>query len=135
MWNKLQPAVQKETKRVAIYTVTGVVLMWAAFLILHLIFPAKVPFDYTVILGGLGGGFIAVLNFLLMGITVQKVAADPDEEHARLTMRSSYSRRSMIQLFWGGLAILVPCFQFVAGILPLLFPSFGIKLKAIIKPE
>lgn len=131
MWNKLQPAVKKETKRVAIYTITGVVLMWAAFLILHLVFPAKVPFDYTVILGGLGGGFIAVLNFLLMGITVQKVAADPDEEHARLTMKTSYARRNMLQLAWGGLAILVPCFQFVAGILPLLFPGFGIKIRGI----
>lgn len=109
--------------------------MWVAFFVLHMVFPEKVPFDFTVILGGLGGGFIAVLNFLLMGVTVQKVAADPDEEHARLLMKSSYSRRSMIQLFWGAAAIFLPCFQFVAGIVPLLFPGFGIKLMAIIKPD
>lgn len=132
MWKNLQPAVKKETKRVAMYTIVGVIIMWAAFLILHLIFPGKVPFDYTVILGGIGGGFVAIMNFLLMGITVQKVAADPDEEHARLTMRNSYARRNMLQLFWGMLAILVPAFQFVAGILPLLFPGFGIKLMGII---
>jgi hypothetical protein len=133
MWKNLQPAVKKETKKVAIYTGTGVVLMWVVFLVLHLIFPENVPFDYTVILGGIGGGLIAVLNFLLMGVTVQKVAADPDEDHARLQMKSSYTRRSMLQLLWGVLAITLPCFQFVAGIVPLLFPGFGIKLSGIRK--
>ena len=46
--------------------------------------PEKVPFDYTVILGGLGGGAVAVLNFFLMGLTVQKAAACEDEGSARM---------------------------------------------------
>ena len=54
--DKVQPAVKKETKNVAIYTVVGVVVMWVGFLILHLIWPEKIPFDYRVILGGIGGG-------------------------------------------------------------------------------
>ena len=66
--DKVQPAVKKETKNVAIYTVVGVVVMWVGFLILHLIWPEKIPFDYRVILGGIGGGAVAVLNFFLMGI-------------------------------------------------------------------
>jgi hypothetical protein len=41
----------------------------------------------------------------------------------------------MIQLVWGILAITLPCFQFVAGIVPLLFPSFGIKLSGILKAD
>ncbi len=40
--DKVQPAV-KETKNVAIYTVVGVVVMWVGFLILHLIWPEKIP--------------------------------------------------------------------------------------------
>ena len=44
--DKVQPAVKKETKNVAIYTVVGVVVMWVGFLILHLIWPEKIPFDY-----------------------------------------------------------------------------------------
>ena len=32
--DKVQPAVKKETKNVAIYTVVGVVVMWVGFLIL-----------------------------------------------------------------------------------------------------
>ena len=64
--DKVQPAVKQETKNVAIYTVVGVVVMWVGFLILHLIWPEKIPFDYRVILGGIGGGAVAVLNFFLM---------------------------------------------------------------------
>ena len=52
----VQPAVKKETKRVAISTVVGVILMWVVIGVLHLVMPGKVPFDYTVILGGIGGG-------------------------------------------------------------------------------
>ena len=43
--DKVQPAVKKETKNVAIYTVVGVVVMWVGFLILHLIWPEKIPLD------------------------------------------------------------------------------------------
>ena len=70
--DKVQPAVKKETKNVAIYTVVGVVVMWVGFLILHLIWPEKIPFDYRVILGGIGGGAVAVLELFLMGMAVQK---------------------------------------------------------------
>lgn len=46
-----------------VYTAAGVAVMWCVFLALHLVIPEKVPFDYTVILGGLFGGAVAVLNF------------------------------------------------------------------------
>lgn len=133
LFGDIQPAVKKETKRVTISTTTGVVLMWIAFAALHFAMPQKVPFDYTVILGGLGGGIIAVLNFFLMGLTVQKVAASTDEDAARSRMKASYSQRMMLQMLWMVVAIAAPCFQFVAGIVPLLFPSIGIKLMGIIK--
>lgn len=48
--DNVQPAVKKETKRVAVSTVTGVILMWIVIGVLHLVLPEKVPFNYTVIL-------------------------------------------------------------------------------------
>lgn len=132
-WHDVQPAVRKETKKVAASTTIGVILMWIGFAVLHVVFPEKVPFDYTIFLGGIGGGIIAILNFFLMGLTVQKVAASSDEEKARTQMKASYSRRMLLQMFWVVVAIAAPCFQFVAGLLPLLFPGFGIKLMGIIK--
>ena len=92
----------------------------------------KVPFDYTVILGGLGGGAVAVLNFFLMGLTVQKAAACEDEGSARMRLKASYSQRMLLQLGWGIAAIIAPCFQFAAGLLPLLF-QMCIRDRPLIK--
>lgn len=129
----VQPAVEKETKKVAASTLIGVILMWIGFAVFHFIFPEKVPFDYTVFLGGIGGGIVAVLNFFLMGLAVQKVAATEDEEMARMRMKASYSRRMLLQIIWIIAVAVAPCFALVAGLLPLLFPSIGIKLRGILK--
>ncbi len=131
-FSNVQPAVKKETKNVAVYTVTGIIIMWIGFFVLHLILPEKIPFNYTVFLAGIGGGAVAVLNFFLMGLTVQKVAATTDEAAARMKMKASYSQRMLIQMLWVIVAIVAPCFQFAAGIIPLLFPGTGIKIAGII---
>lgn len=133
VFGEVQPAVKKETKRVAAITAAGVVIMWIVFGVLHLVIPEQIPFNYTVILGGLGGGIVAVLNFFFMGLAVQKVASAADEDSARTKMKASYSQRMMMQMLWVIVAIVAPCFQFAAGILPLLFPSAGIKLLGIMK--
>lgn len=128
---KIAPAVRKETKRVLCITAIGVVIMFAVFAGLHFAMPDKVPFDYKVILGGLGGGCIAVLNFFMMGLTVQKITSMEDEGMARQQMKASYSRRMLLQILWMIAAIAAPCFQFVAGLVPLLFPSLGLKLLTV----
>lgn len=127
----VQPAVKKETKKIAAGTFIGVALMWVVFGIGHMIVPQKIPFDYTVLLAGLIGGVVAVLNFFLMGLTVQKVVSMEDDKQAAMKMKTSYSQRMMFQLLWGILAIAAPCFQFVAGLLPLLFPNIVIKAVGI----
>ena len=127
----VQPAVKKETKRVVMITGAGLILMWILFAILHFTMPDKVPFDYTVILGGIGGGVIAVLNFFLMGLAVQKAASATDEGTARMKLKASYSQRFMMMILWVIVAIVAPCFQFVAGIAPLLFPGTGLKFVRI----
>ena len=127
----IQPAVKKETKRVIVITLVGLILMWVLFAALHFIMPDKVPLDYTVFLGGIAGGCVAVLNFFLMGLAVQKAAAAEDEGTARMKIKASYSQRMMIQMLWVIIAIVAPCFHFVAGIVPLLFPGTGIKIAGI----
>ena len=127
----VQPAVKKETKRVVMITGAGLILMWILFAILHYTMPDKVPFDYTVILGGIGGGVIAVLNFFLMGLAVQKAASATDEGTARMKLKASYSQRFMMMILLVIAAIVAPCFQFVAGIAPLLFPGTGLKFVGI----
>ena len=129
----LQPAVKKETQKVVIYTVVGVVLMWIVLFLLRPTMPDKIVFDYTTILAGIIGGGVAILNFFLMGISVQNIAATEDQDLAKKKMKTSYSQRMALQLIWVVIAIAAPCFYFVAGILPLLFASLGIKFMAVIK--
>lgn len=129
--DNVQPAVKKETKRVVGMTGIGLILMWILFAVLHFAMPDKVPLDYTVFLGGIGGGAVAVLNFFLMGLAVQKAASASDEGTARMKLKASYSQRFLMQILWVILAIIAPCFHFVAGIAPLLFPGTGIKLMGI----
>ena len=127
--DNVQPAVKKETKRIVKITIVGLILMWILFAVLHFAMPDKVPLDYTVFLGGIGGGAVAVLNFFLMGLAVQKAASASDEGTARMKLKASYSQRFLMQILWVILAIVAPCFHFVAGIAPLLFPGTGIKIK------
>lgn len=129
--DNVQPAVKKETKRVVKITAVGLILMWILFAVLHFTMPDKVPLDYTVFLGGIGGGAVAVLNFFLMGLAVQKAASASDEGTARMKLKASYSQRFLMQILWVILAIVAPCFHFVAGITPLLFPGTGIKIMGI----
>lgn len=127
----IQPAVKKETKRIAVITFIGVVVMWIVFALLHVSMPEKVPFDISVILGGLCGGAVAVLNFFLMGLAVQQASSAKDEADARMKIKASYSQRFLMQILWVIIAIVAPCFHFVAGIAPLLFPGTGIKIVGI----
>ena len=135
---KIQPAVKTETGRIAIGTGVGVLIMFAVFFVLHMVIPEdapfgwSVPFDYKVILGGILGYIVAVGNFFWMAMTVQKVASIEDDKEARSTMGVSYRYRTLIQLLWVILAIVVPVFNLVAGIVPLFIPSLFIKLRGII---
>ena len=129
--DNVQPAVKKETKRIIKITIVALILMWILFAVLHFAMPDKVPLDYTVFLGGIGGGAVAVLNFFLMGLAVQKAASASDEGTARMKLKASYSQRFLMQILWVILAIVAPCFHFVAGIAPLLFPGTGIKIMGI----
>ena len=132
VWDSVQPAVKKETLNVFISTAIGTVLMWVVLFLLHIIMPEDVPFDYTVFVGGIGGLLVAVLNFFIMGLTVQKVSATEDEKDARSIMKLSYTRRLIFQIVWIVIALVAPVIYWVSGIIPLLFPSAGIKIKGII---
>ncbi len=127
----VQEATKKETYRIAAGTGIGIVLMVIAFAVLHAVIPEQVPFDYTVITGGIAGGAVSVLNFFLMGLTVQQVAKEEDEKRAYQQMKLSYSRRMLLQIVWIIIALVVPVFNGAAGVIPLLFPSLTVKIYYI----
>ena len=135
---KIQKAVWKETGFVAAGTGAGTILMIAVFAGLHKVMPASVPMDAPVAAGAaagalcLCGGGVAVLNFFLMGLAVQKVAGSTNEDFARRAMTVSYRYRTLMQLLWCVLAFALPVFNAAAGIIPLFIPSVLIKARGIL---
>ena len=148
---KIQPAVKRETKKIALGTGILTVLMVAVFLILR-------RFDWTVITGALLGCAAAVGNFFLMALTVQKAAdemkpipqpeapedePDPDEDEKEAPLSEDAKRgKQRIQLSYtlrmlglGAIAILgvtLPWFQSVAVLLPMLFPRIVIAVEGLL---
>ena len=128
---KLQAAVKEETKKVAIYEIIGVVAMLIIWFVLHLLWPDSIPFDYKVILAAILGGAVAVLNFLFLGISVQKLTTLTDEAEGKQYFKNVYRKRMLFQIVWGILALVLPCFNGIAGLIPLLFPTFAIRAVGI----
>ncbi len=121
---KLQPESRKEMKRMTAGVSLCTAIMFVLFAALHMVNLA--PFDSRVILGGLCGGAVALLNFLGICLMTQKAVAEQDEKRRRARIQLSYNRRMLMQVAWIGVVLLTPWFQMVAGILPLAFPRLTI---------
>lgn len=121
---KLQPAVKKETAHIAVGTAVCAAVMLAVFAVLGRL-------DLSVVLSGILGGAVAVANFLVLGLTVQKVTATAHEERGRKIMQFSYSMRMLVQVLWLILAVSLPALHWVAAALPLLFPRVTIAVMQL----
>ncbi len=117
---KIDKTVIRETRYIAGVTIILSVIMEAVFLIIGM-------WSYKVLLGNILGASVAVVNFLLMGITVQK-AVQKDEKDAATLMKLSQTLRNMMLLIAAVLAIVLPFINPVAAIIPLFFPRIAITL-------
>ncbi len=129
---KLQKAVKDETVFVALGSIILSVIMVIVFFVLHRVFPERVPMDLPVIIGAVGGCAVAIGNFFLMAVTVQKVAGIENYDQAYRSMQVSYRYRTFLQLIWCVLTMVLGFINPVAGMLPLLWPSLLIKGRGIL---
>lgn len=143
---KIQPTVRQETQRIAKGTCILTVVMVVVFALFK-------KLDYTVVLGAALGAATAILNFFLLGLSVQKAAdmmkgvefppepEDGDEEEdkpapptppeviqAKQRMQLSYTGRMILMAAVGILGLTLPCFHAVATVVPMLFPRLIIHL-------
>ena len=114
----IDPVVKRETLRIALGTIVLSALMELVFVLLH-------RWDITVLLGNLLGAFIAVLNFFLMCLTVTSCVSMPKEK-AVLRIRASQYGRLLLIAGVAAVGALAPCFNLIAVLVPLLFPSIVI---------
>ncbi len=119
---KIDPTVRRESVYIAVWVIIFSAVMEAVFLI-------GGWWDYTVLFGNLLGGFCAVLNFFLMGLTVQN-ALDKEEKEARDLVKLSQTLRMFMQLAFAVVGFLIPSvFNVIAVLVPLLFPRIAIMLR------
>lgn len=119
--NQIDPTIKRDTKYIALVVGILTVLMESVFLIIG-------KWDTTVLFGGLLGGCTAILNFFMMGLSVQKAVAK-DKKDASGVMKASHGLRMVMLVVICAVAALLPnVFNLVATMVPLLFPSVGAKL-------
>ena len=137
---KPDSAVRRETARVAAGVFALVAVMLAVYAIIG-------KFSVSALLGGVYTGLLTVVNFFIMGMTVQGITdraaekARTEQEIAELTlemknrMKLSYNLR-MIALF-ALMVVGISVFKFdpIATILPILFPTLVIRVLQIMEAK
>lgn len=118
---KLQSASLKEIKRISVGSGICAALMLAVLFVLSLVGVGS--FDYRAIISGAVGTLIAIGNFTLLCLTIQKAAAVEDPRQMKARFQLSYNGRLLAQAVWVVIAFLLPCFHAVAAAIPLLFPT------------
>ncbi len=119
---KIDAAVLKETKYISIWVLVLSALMQAGFLVIG-------KWDHTVLLGNVLSGIAVVLNFFLMGITIQN-ALEKDEKDAKSAMKLSQTYRFLFLIIVLVIGAAVPCFNIWAVVIPMLFPRIAIAFRA-----
>ena len=121
---KLQAASQREVKRVACGTAVGGVALIAVMFVLSLMGIGE--FDYRVFTGVIGGCIVAVLNFTMMCITIQRAVGIGEQKAMKAFIQGSYNGRLLLQAGWIVAAYLISWINVFAAAIPLLFPNLMI---------
>ncbi len=125
---KIESAVWRETRYVAIVTLFFSVAMQLVFALLG-------KWDYKVILGNAFVGLGAVLNFFLMGLFVQKAVNLKDEKHAKKTVQLSLTLRYLLMFAILAVAALAPCFNTAASVISVFFPRIAITFAPLFRKD
>lgn len=128
---KVDKVVIKETIYISIWTLILSVLMHGVFIILYNCLPQNFtdPY-YEVVLGNLLGASVAILNFFLMGLSVQKSVSKEEQKDAKSFMRLSMMLRFILLIVTAVLGAVVPIFNLWATIIPLFFPRIGLLFRS-----
>lgn len=126
---KLDKTVKKETIYIGIWVLGLSIIMEAVFLLI-----LKDKYNYTVILGNLIGAIASIGNFLLLGITLQKIV-DKDKDRVKTSMRFSQGYRLILMavIIIGGVLLdkYLHVVNMWAVIIPLIFPRIAILFRPL----
>ena len=120
---QIDTAVKRETIYIAISELIFSLLMESVFLIVG-------KWNISVFYGNLLSASASVLNFFLMGITVQK-ALDKDEKQRVTVVKLSQSLRMLFIFAVATLGLLLPCFHIISVLVPLFFPRIAVMFRPV----
>ena len=118
---KLQKASKKEITRMAIGSGICALIELAGFFLLSQL--TEISFNSKIVLGTLCGTVVAVLNFVILCLTIQNCAGMENGPKLKARIQLSYNGRLIFQAAWVLTAFLAPCFSALASAIPLLFPT------------
>lgn len=120
---KLQSASRKEVTRIAIGVLVCDVIMIAALFLLSLV--GVGTFSLTkILLGALCGSVIAIINFIILCLTIQSALDIENKRKMKARFQLSYNIRMVVQAAWIVAAFLLrKHVHFVATAAPVLFPN------------
>ncbi len=121
---KIDKVVLKETKYMVIWMLIFSTVLQSVFLVIG-------KWNYTVLLGNLLSGTAMVLNFLLMGMTVQK-AVGKEPKEAKQAMRASGMARTFFLFVVAAIGILLnKVFSVWTVIIPMFFPRLIVAIRPL----
>lgn len=125
---KLEPAVKQETLYIACWVLIFSVLMQAVFLVIGM-------WELRVLIANLITGVTAILNFLLLGITVQN-AVGKEQQEIKNSVKASQTFRNLgimliVVIGYVALQIKGNIPLLIALVLPLIFPRIAIAVRPL----
>ena len=124
---KIDPTIRKETRYIAVVTFLFAILQQAVFLVIG-------KWEPSVLLGGIYGWLVALGNFFLMCLAVQK-AVGQDEKDAKNTLKFSQSIRLLGLFVLALIAHFLPFINTIAAVVPYLYPRLAIALIPAIRKK
>lgn len=123
LFKNVDPTVKKETRFIAAVVLILSALMQVVFLIIG-------KWDYTVLTGNLLGAALAVGNFFLMALTVQKVIGLAEKD-AKKKLQLSQQLRLIMMLVVCVIGGALSCFNTLAVLIPQFFPRIGVSIRGL----
>lgn len=129
---KVDKVVKKETLNIAV----GILI---CSMIIQIIFLIIGKYSLGILLGSIYGGSVVLLNFFLMGLTVQKVTKIEDQNEAKKRMQFSYTGRQLILFLLIGFGMYVSVtyeiFHWFPVLIALIYPRIIIGVVAVYRKK
>lgn len=129
---KVDKVVKKETLNIGLGILVCSIITQIVFLICG-------KYSLAVLLGSIYGGAIVLLNFFLMGLTVQSVTKLEDQNMAKKKIQFSYSMRQLLLMLLVGLGMYIAVnfeiFHWLPILLAIVYPRITILFVGFFRKE